>query len=44
MSHVQRPRIDASSEDGLRPAETRGRIVFDDVSFAYPSRPDIPVR
>ena len=27
----------------ISPSETRGAIIFDQVDFAYPSRPDIPV-
>ncbi|MEO8361796.1 MAG: ABC transporter ATP-binding protein [Vicinamibacteria bacterium] len=30
-------------EGGLRPDPMKGEIVFDDVAFAYPSRPDAPV-
>jgi ATP-binding cassette subfamily B (MDR/TAP) protein 1 len=37
------PTIDCLSEAGLRPACVRGDITFEDVHFAYPSRPDQPV-
>lgn len=39
----RRSNIDSLSTDGLRPNECRGDIEFHDVSFAYPSRPDVPV-
>ena len=35
------PRIPMS--DGQRPDPVKGDVVFEDVSFAYPSRPDVPV-
>lgn len=35
--------IDSSSHHGLRPEATKGEIVFEDVSFAYPTRPDIKI-
>lgn len=39
------PTIDSSSEDGIRlpPGTVKGHLTFDDVSFNYPSRPNIPV-
>ncbi|KAJ3557811.1 hypothetical protein NM688_g1262 [Phlebia brevispora] len=37
------PPIDSSSEDGLQPDKCVGDITFDEVSFAYPSRPGIPI-
>ena len=36
-------KIDALSKDGSQPPECHGDIVFDDVVFAYPSRPNIQV-
>ena len=36
-------KIDALSTEGCRPSECRGDIVFRDVLFAYPSRPDVQV-
>ena len=33
-------KIDFTSDDGLRPATVTGTIKFDNVHFAYPSRPD----
>ncbi len=32
--------IDSSSHHGLKPKETNGEIVFENVSFAYPTRPE----
>ena len=37
------PVIDSSSTTGARPAELKGDIEFSNVSFNYPSRPDIKV-
>ncbi|KAJ1492394.1 hypothetical protein T484DRAFT_1771332, partial [Baffinella frigidus] len=34
------PEIDCFSEAGLAPANVKGDITFDNVHFAYPSRPD----
>jgi ATP-binding cassette subfamily B (MDR/TAP) protein 1 len=36
------PVIDSSSPDGLK-TQIEGRIEFCNVSFAYPSRPDVPI-
>lgn len=35
--------IDSSSDEGLKPSSVDGEITFQDVSFAYPTRPDIKV-
>lgn len=35
--------IDSSSDEGLKPSSVDGEIIFQDVSFAYPTRPDINV-
>ena len=35
--------IDSSSEEGLKPTSVNGEISFDDVSFAYPTRPEATV-
>ena len=32
--------IDSSSDEGLKPSITKGEIVFQDVTFSYPTRPD----
>ncbi|KAI8806223.1 P-loop containing nucleoside triphosphate hydrolase protein [Cladochytrium replicatum] len=37
------PEIDASSEAGVKPESIQGDIQFSNVSFAYPTRPDITV-
>lgn len=37
------PTIDSASTEGLRPAVCHGHISVRDVSFTYPSRPDIPI-
>ncbi|KAH6790052.1 hypothetical protein C2S51_005058 [Perilla frutescens var. frutescens] len=37
------PEIDPYSPDGRKPSSMRGRIEFRGVSFAYPSRPTIPI-
>ena len=35
--------IDSSSEEGLKPATVHGELVFDNVSFAYPTRSETDV-
>lgn len=37
------PAIDAYSPEGRKPTNMRGKIEFRDVSFAYPSRPTLPI-
>ncbi|XP_068092080.1 ATP-binding cassette sub-family B member 5-like isoform X3 [Hyperolius riggenbachi] len=37
------PAIDSYSLQGLRPDNDQGNVEFCDVSFKYPSRPDVPV-
>ncbi|KAF8335499.1 multidrug resistance protein 1 [Cantharellus anzutake] len=37
------PPIDSASPAGLKSSFVRGRITFENVSFHYPSRPDVPV-
>ena len=37
------PEIDSMSEDGHRPDKFQGKIEFKNVSFFYPSRPDLQV-
>jgi ATP-binding cassette subfamily B (MDR/TAP) protein 1 len=39
----RKPAIDASSGEGERPKELEGRIELQNVSFAYPARPDVQV-
>ena len=35
--------IDSSSEDGIKPSSVVGNIVFQDVTFSYPTRKEIHV-
>jgi ABC-type multidrug transport system fused ATPase/permease subunit len=35
--------IDSSSPAGQKPSSVRGEFVFTDISFHYPSRPDVPI-
>ncbi|WFD21498.1 ABC-type xenobiotic transporter [Malassezia equina] len=37
------PMIDSASAEGLRPSVCCGHLTVRDVSFTYPSRPDIPI-
>ncbi|CAB4029928.1 multidrug resistance 1-like, partial [Paramuricea clavata] len=37
------PAIDISSEDGVAPELLEGNVDFEDISFTYPSRPDIQI-
>jgi ATP-binding cassette subfamily B protein len=39
---AERPAIAAPANPKPLPADGRGGIVFDDVTFAYPARPDLP--
>ena len=39
---AEEPVIHAPSEPTTMPAPASGRVVFDNVSFSYPSRPDMP--
>jgi ATP-binding cassette subfamily B protein len=39
---AERPAIAAPANPVALPAEVRGEIVFDNVTFAYPARPDLP--
>lgn len=40
----RQPPIDATQQSkGIKRSEIEGEIVFDDVSFCYPSRPEVPV-
>lgn len=40
----RKPPIDATQqEEGIKRSEVEGEIVFEDVSFSYPSRPEVPV-
>lgn len=40
---VQKPVIDSRSAEGETPGHLDGDIEFNDVVFAYPSRPDVQV-
>ncbi|KAG2110630.1 P-loop containing nucleoside triphosphate hydrolase protein [Suillus discolor] len=37
------PLIDSASLGGLKPENITGEITFEDVTFNYPSRPDVPI-
>ncbi|KAG1878637.1 P-loop containing nucleoside triphosphate hydrolase protein [Suillus tomentosus] len=37
------PVIDSASLGGLKPENITGEIIFEDVTFNYPSRPDVPI-
>ncbi|KAI0287212.1 P-loop containing nucleoside triphosphate hydrolase protein [Russula brevipes] len=39
----QVPSIDSASEEGLKPSNVVGEIVFENVDFNYPARPDVQV-
>ncbi|XP_028401686.1 multidrug resistance protein 1-like [Dendronephthya gigantea] len=36
-------KIDASSDEGLKPAAVTGDVEFSDINFVYPTRPDIQI-
>lgn len=38
-----KPKINPLADLGLKPNKVIGNIIFKDVSFNYPSRPDVPV-
>ena len=40
---LQVPEIDSSSSEGETPAKFDSTVEFNNVSFSYPSRPDVPV-
>lgn len=37
------PTIDSADPSGLKPASVQGHIALSNVSFHYPSRPDVPI-
>lgn len=37
------PSIDSSSDEGAKPSKVTGEIVFENVDFNYPARPDVQV-
>ena len=41
---IQEPVIDSQSTEGLKPEKFDSDIVFDDIHFNYPARPDVQVR
>ena len=40
---IQEPEIDSQSTEGLKPEKFESDIVFDDLHFSYPARPDVQV-
>lgn len=40
----RRPDIDTESDQGFKPDKIQGKIEFKNVSFTYPSRPDVKVK
>ena len=40
---IQEPVIDSQSSEGLKPEKFESDIVFDDIHFSYPARPDVQV-
>ena len=40
----QEPEIKSESTGGLKPEKFESDIVFDDIHFRYPARPDVQVR
>ncbi|XP_071071286.1 phosphatidylcholine translocator ABCB4 isoform X2 [Dasypus novemcinctus] len=43
MLFERQPLIDSYSEEGLRPGKLEGNVMFNDVIFNYPTRPNVPV-
>ena len=41
--HFFRSKIDCDSSEGLKFSKLKGNMVFENVSFNYPARPDVPV-
>ncbi|KAG2073837.1 P-loop containing nucleoside triphosphate hydrolase protein [Suillus decipiens] len=37
------PDIDSANPGGLKPEKVTGEIIFEEVKFSYPSRPDVPI-
>lgn len=44
-THLPLPKyvIDSSSDEGLKPSSVDGELIFDNVTFAYPTRPETDV-
>ena len=40
---IQEPEIDSQSTEGLKLEKFESDIVFDDIHFSYPARPDVQV-
>uniref|UniRef100_A0A671FV25 ATP binding cassette subfamily B member 1 n=1 Tax=Rhinolophus ferrumequinum TaxID=59479 RepID=A0A671FV25_RHIFE len=43
MLFERQPLIDSYSEEGLRPSKFEGNVKFSEVTFNYPTRPNVPV-
>ena len=41
---IQEPEINSQSTEGLKPEKFESDIVFNDIHFNYPARPDVQVR
>lgn len=44
VSYVQIPEIDCLSEDGYKLDKVKGDLEFHNVTFYYPSRPEVKVK
>ena len=43
LCYLQVPPIDITSDEGVIPNHIEGKVVFKDVTFTYPTRPDTVV-
>ena len=40
----KQPLIDSSSDEGIKPDNLHGHVVFENAKFSYPARPDTVVK